>query len=51
MYIWKEAKHGNRHVIKIRTIGLDIQSARLKRVVFCGKKNERKIIKFAFFFF
>ena len=37
MYMWKEAIHVNGMLIKIRTIGLDIQSALLKRVIFCGK--------------
>ena len=35
-------------LIKMRTIGLDIQSALLKRVVFCGKV-ERKMIQIAVF--
>ena len=36
MYIWKEAMEIGM-LIKMRNIGLDIQSALLKRVVFCGK--------------
>ena len=37
MYIWKKPYMGIGMLIKMRTIGLDIQSALLKRVVFCGK--------------
>ena len=48
MYIWKESIHGNRHADQVRAIGLDIQSALSKRVVFCGKV-ERKKIHFAVF--